>query len=190
MNDLSNFCGIVLSGGKSSRMGRDKSEILIDNRSFLEIQLEKVRSLGLPGIFVSGKASPCSYAKSIPDMIPGLGPLGGLYSSFLSCSKTYEYALVLGVDIPLIKTETLQDLILDHKNSDREATILSCKGRIEPLIAVYKTDSTRILKNLINEGSLDVKSFIKALDHGFFEFTGDPAELANFNYPRDLSGLS
>ena len=189
MNDLRTFCGIVLSGGKSSRMGRDKSEILIDKRSFLEIQLEKLMSLGLPAIYVSGKASPCSFAESIPDVIPEMGPLGGLYSYFLHCSPAYEKALVLGVDIPLIRVNTLQSLINAHKNSGHQATVLSRKGIMEPLIAVYNTSSSLILKELIDEGDLSVKSFIRSLDTGSFEFTGDPAELSNCNYPEDLSGI-
>ena len=189
MNDLRTFCGIVLSGGKSSRMGRDKSEILIDKRSFLEIQLEKLMSLGLPGIYVSGKDSPCTFAESIPDIIPDRGPLGGLYSSFLKCSDRYQYALVLGVDLPLITTETLTALIDAHTKSDHEATILSHEGKEEPLIAVYSTDTSHILKQLIDEGDLSVKSFIRSLNAGYFNFSGDSKEVTNCNYPKDLDHI-
>ena len=52
---MNEFDGIVLAGGKSKRMGTDKSEIILDGKSFLQIQTEKLRDLGASRVYVSGK---------------------------------------------------------------------------------------------------------------------------------------
>ncbi len=45
---------IVLAGGASSRMGKEKSDLKLDGKSFLEIQIQKGRELGVDRIYVSG----------------------------------------------------------------------------------------------------------------------------------------
>ena len=49
---MNEFDGIVLAGGKSKRMGTDKSEIILNGKSFLQIQTDKLRDLGADRIYV------------------------------------------------------------------------------------------------------------------------------------------
>ena len=65
--------GIILAGGKSARMGRDKASLPFGNGTLLTAQTDKLRSLGVTDIVLSG------YAEGmVPDETPGCGPLGGL----------------------------------------------------------------------------------------------------------------
>ena len=110
------FCGIVLAGGRSRRMGTDKADITLGGRTFLEIQVRKLQLLGAADILISGKQAFLPGTCCIPDMTPGIGPLGGLMSCFPSASQ--RYALVLGVDVPLISVSTLEGLLKAHKGSN------------------------------------------------------------------------
>ena len=182
---MNEFDGIVLAGGKSRRMGTDKAEIILGGKSFLQIQTDKLKNLGAGSVYVSGKSSsPVSYARHVMDVIPDMGPLGGLYSCFLECKCSN--ALVLSVDVPLISSETLDGLLKKHFSGNHDATILSHDGRPEPLIAVYRTDSTPVLKELLNEKKLAVRAFLERLSYQFYEFDGSKNELINCNSREEL----
>ncbi|MBQ6362928.1 MAG: molybdenum cofactor guanylyltransferase [Lachnospiraceae bacterium] len=185
---MNEFDGIVLAGGKSKRMGTDKSEIILNGKSFLQIQTDKLRDLGADRIYVSGKSSPIPYAHHIMDILPDMGPLGGLYSCFLECKC--GSTLVLSVDVPLISLKTLDSLLKKHFSGDFDATILCHDGKDEPLIAVYRTDSTAILKELLDEKKLAVRAFLDRLSCQRYEFDGNEKELINCNSRYDLRLLT
>lgn len=101
---------IILAGGASSRMGRDKSDLTIDGKTFLEMQIEKGEKLGISDILLSGYHGENRYKYPIiPDRFPGKGPLGGLEACFRKAKN--PYCLVLGVDVPLVPAEELAALI-------------------------------------------------------------------------------
>ena len=185
---IKNFCGIILAGGKSRRMGADKAELTLDGRTFLEIQVRKLQLLGAADIIISGKASDLPGTRSVMDIYPGCGPLGGLYSCFVSASQMY--ALVLSVDVPLISLSTLGKLLETHFRDNFDATILTRDGRIEPLIAVYNTDTAGLLAELIENKKLAVRAYIDRLHHQLYSYNGSPDELVNCNSPEDLAALN
>ena len=185
---IKNFCGIILAGGKSRRMGADKAELTLDGRTFLEIQVRKLQLLGAADIIISGKASDLPGTRSAMDIYAGCGPLGGLYSCFVSASQMY--ALVLSVDVPLISLSTLGKLLETHFRDNFDATILTRDGRIEPLIAVYNTDTAGLLAELIENKKLAVRAYIDRLHHQLYSYNGSPDELLNCNYPEDLAALT
>lgn len=186
-SDHKDFCGIILAGGKSSRMGFDKSSLTLNGRTFLEIQAEKLRLLDTADIIVSGKECTLPGIRYVMDQTPGLGPLGGLLSCFPSAEQ--KCALVLSVDVPLISVSTLSGLLEAHLSGDYEATILSHEDRIEPLIAVYNTDSTDLIRELADSKKPAMKAYIERLHYQLYPFHGNPEELLNCNFPRDLSFL-
>ena len=133
---------IILAGGASSRMGRDKSDLTIDGKTFLEMQIEKGKKLGISDILLSGYHGENKYKYPIiPDRFPGKGPLGGLEACFRKAKN--PYCLVLGVDVPLVPAEELAALIRQSLHSDAKAVILSHGGHEEPLMGVYCTDLGR-----------------------------------------------
>lgn len=188
MTDNNAFCGIILAGGKSRRMGTDKAGLTLKGRTFLEIQVRKLQLLGAADIIISGKPSALSGTRSVMDLYPDCGPLGGLCSSFPSIRQ--KYALVLSVDIPLISVSTLKDLLETHLKGDYEATILSREGRIEPLIAVYNTDTAGLLRELVDSKKLAMMAYIDRLHYQLYSYKGSPKELLNCNFPEDLSMIS
>ena len=186
-SDNHEFCGIVLAGGKSRRMGTDKSELTLNGRTFLEIQIQKLQLLGAADIIISGRTSPLPGTRSVMDQHPGLGPLGGLCSTFPSI--TQRCALVLSVDTPLISVSTLKSMLETHFRGSSDATLLDHEGMVEPLTAVYNTDTVNLLKELTENGKLAMKAYIDRLHYQLFNFEGGPEELLNCNSPQDFSML-
>ncbi|WP_159084368.1 molybdenum cofactor guanylyltransferase [Dongshaea marina] len=87
--------GVILAGGKSSRMGQDKASLLLDGRSLLQQLHEQLQS-HCERLYVSG-----DYAgfDSIPDRMTEQGPLGGI-ASVLEQLEDDRWLLFWPVDVP------------------------------------------------------------------------------------------
>lgn len=191
--DKASICAVLLAGGKSSRMGENKALLKLGDKTFLDIQLDKLCRLDIEEILISGDPDVLGSAidiqnygkriRIIPDVIKDKGPLGGLYSCFLNteCSM----ALVIGTDTPMIGTNTLERLIKYHTDNKKDATVLTAASHIEPLIAVYSTATGDTIKKLIDEDKLSMRSLLDRIDTCYPELVEDPSELYNCNTKED-----
>jgi molybdopterin-guanine dinucleotide biosynthesis protein A len=136
VSNKKDITGIVLAGGKSSRMGSDKGLIKIDNKTFVENVIAAMEPLVNEIIIVSNNPEYDQFGfYRVEDDIKDSGPLAGLYSG-LKYSNS-EFNLVLSCDIPIIKTEILEKLIeVDYKNY--EVTQIESHNKTMPLIAIYQ----------------------------------------------------
>ncbi len=107
-----NFSAVIVAGGKSSRMGRDKAFVLLHGKPLIEHVLERIRPLGATHILLIANR-PADYAylglPVYPDVLPEKGALGGIYSA-LTHSPT-DYCLIVACDMPFLSTALLQRLI-------------------------------------------------------------------------------
>lgn len=136
MVENKNIIGIVLAGGKSSRMGSDKGLLTMNSKMFIERVIDALKPLVDDIIIVSNNKIYDQFGfKRVADIFENSGPLAGLYSG-LYHSKT-EFNLVLSCDIPMITTEVLNKLVdTDYKNYD--VVQIQCEHKTMPLIAIYK----------------------------------------------------
>ena len=136
MKFKNNITGIILAGGKSSRMGTEKGLIIYKNKPFVEHIIEAMSPLVDNIIIISNNKAYESFGfKCYEDLIKNTGPLAGIYTG-LRYSKT-ENNLIVSCDVPLINTVILQKLT-DQKNDISEVIQLQCQGENMPLIALYK----------------------------------------------------
>ena len=136
MIDKKNITGIILAGGKSSRMGSDKGLIYLNGKMFVEHVIEAMKPLVDKVIIVSNNLEYDQFGyQRFEDDIKDSGPLAGLYSG-LKYSNS-EYNLVLSCDIPLIKTEILEKL-MDSDYEKYDVTQIECNHKTMSLIAIYK----------------------------------------------------
>ena len=86
--------GVVLAGGASRRMGRDKAEIRFDGRSLLERTCAVLRGVFEEAICV-GRADEVSRmaVRCVPDERPGMGPLGGLETALVETSTAWVFVV-------------------------------------------------------------------------------------------------
>ena len=148
--------GIILAGGKSTRMGTDKGLISYKNKTFVEHIISAIQPFVDEIIIISNLNSYDKFElKRYDDLIKNAGPLAGIYTG-LYYSNT-ENNLVVSCDVPLISTEILELLIKAQESQSDIIQILS-KGKTMPLIALYKkcceTQFYKLLKN--NERRLQV----------------------------------
>ncbi len=136
--------GVILCGGKSSRMGEDKGLLHFKNEAWAKLAYKKISAFDLqtvlsidPGQFQ--KYNSVFLAQQlIPDQ-PGLnlaGPLRGIMS--VHSRFPGEDMVVLACDLPNMQPEALEELLTQYrKNEGYEAIAFSFGGQIEPLCSIY-----------------------------------------------------
>ena len=174
---------MVLAGGRSSRMGSDKSDLPIGESTFLEWQIRKGRELGITDIQVSGYQGACCSAPVTPDRFPGKGPLGGLESCFRLARE--RQVLVLGVDIPLVPAEELERLVLRSREKQKKAVILRHRGKEEPLAGVYDRDLADEMLAELWERKGSVFAFLNRIGYDICDSAAPEERFANINRPED-----
>ena len=150
MTDKKNITGIILSGGKSSRMGTDKGFLSFNGKLFIQASIDALKPLVSEIIIVSNNADYDVFGlKRIEDIMDNAGPLAGIYSG-LNHSKT-EYNIVLSCDIPLISSGILKKLI-EGIDEVSEIIQIESKGKSMPLIALYKKSCKDVFYKLLQKG--------------------------------------
>jgi molybdopterin-guanine dinucleotide biosynthesis protein A len=183
--------GIVLCGGRSRRMGTDKALLRLNGASFLELQIDKLRSLGLNDILLSGPGylQDGGGVRHIEDEATDCGPLGGMYSCFHAAA--HDYALVVAVDSPLISAVTLRRLMavwtsdVSGGSCHTDAWILTHDSEAQPLLGIYRCGLHSRLSTLIQERKLAVRGFLKTISCKYVELPTAADELMNCNTPED-----
>jgi len=182
--------GLILAGGESRRMGRDKALLLRDGKS----QLEYVAALltaTVDQVFVSVRKEQHgeperSRFNTIADRYDGIGPVAGI----LSAMDEYPDAdwLVVACDLPNIDAATLGYLLEKRSDEQPFTAFRSSHNQLpEPLCAVYCADSHTIVREFVADGLVCPRKMLIRSDTCLLE-QPDPHALDNINTPDDLAG--
>ena len=191
------FSAVLLAGGKSSRMGRDKSALTVNGEPLWQRQLAVLRATNPAELFISGK-SDGPYAdcgvEILADETPDCGPLGGIATALRRC--TSERLLVLAVDMPAMTAEFLRSLL---EGSQRTAMgvipSVAADGRgragFEPLAAIYPRAALAIADECLRADDYKMESFIRKLEAAHLASLRlvaqeDAALFVNWNMPGDV----
>jgi molybdenum cofactor guanylyltransferase len=143
--------GVVLAGGASRRMGRDKSLLEVGGRTLLEHVAAQV-SLAVDEVLVSAN-DPERYAfaglRVVPDERPGEGPLMGIYSCLLAAR--HDRMLVAACDIPELPLSFLQSMLRLAARADIVAP-RDAAGRLHPVLAVYRRSIAPMARAVLARG--------------------------------------
>ncbi len=178
---------IVLAGGRSSRMGKDKSDLVYRDQTFLEIQIKKGEQLGIDDILVSGYRGSGCDGRIVMDRFAGKGPLGGLEACLRQA--VHDRCLVLSVDTPLVPVSELQGLIQQDRQGSDPATILQHGQEQEPLIGIYRTKLADPMAEALERGRGSVFAFLKKVGYGVYQSKGERVQFGNINEKTDYERL-
>ncbi len=188
---------VLLAGGKSSRIGRDKSALPVNGEPLWQRQLAVLRATNPAELFISGK-SDGPYAdcgvEILADEIPDCGPLGGIATALRRC--TSEHLLVLAVDMPAMTAEFLRSLLEESQHTAMGVVpFVAADGKrragFEPLAAVYPHTALAIADECLQTGERQLEAFIRKLEGSQLVSMRPVAENAgalfmNWNAPEDL----
>ncbi|BDD02843.1 molybdenum cofactor guanylyltransferase [Aureibacter tunicatorum] len=180
-----NITGIILAGGKSSRMGEDKGMMMIDGEASAKRIARKLEVFcGKVIIASSNEQHKLLQYELVEDMYPMQGPLAGLQAA-LSYSST-QANLVLSCDVPMIDDDVLQSLIDAHDGSSL-ITWVSAEGKEMPLVGIYDKSCADYFEECLKQDERRVRVACGQLSKKVIHLEGSLAlSVHNFNTPEDL----
>jgi molybdopterin-guanine dinucleotide biosynthesis protein A len=189
----------LLMGGRSTRMGRDKTLVEITGVPLWLLQWQKLRALAPAQLLLSARPDqdvpvPPPPAQIVRDAFGDIGPLGGVLSclEFLELAAPGTMLLVLATDLPRVPVSFLQDLAF-HAEPGCGAVVRH-SGRFEPLAAVYPAEMLEVGRRRVRLGWLALQGFVEeGIERNLMQEMParewPEAIFANLNTPADLAGL-
>lgn len=180
--------GLVLAGGESRRMGRDKALLAREGRSQLEYMVELLATV-TDRVFVSARRSQRDDAErnrfpQIVDRYDGIGPVAGILSA-LEEHPGVNW-LVVACDLPNVDAATLEYLLQNHSEANQFTAFRSSyDGLPEPLCAIYPAGSDAAIRSFVDGGVVCPRKILIRSDTALLE-QPNPHALDNVNTPEDL----
>jgi molybdopterin-guanine dinucleotide biosynthesis protein A len=191
----STVSGIILAGGQSRRMGRDKALIDFQGKPLIAHVIAALRELTNDIVVVSNRSDVygplgASWgARVVADYDPPCGPLGGIAAGLQAMDS--ELAIVVACDMPFLNVPLLRWLI--DQAAGYDAVVPQTDEEFEPLHAIYRRTCYNPIVRRLEQGDRRVISFfpdvrLRAIEEAAWRAI-DPAgrSLVNLNTPGDLS---
>src|SRR5689334_17643159 len=182
----------ILAGGKSSRMGTDKSFTTVLGERMIERVFAQVQGLGAETLLITNQPEAYAYL-NVPlyeDLFPDSGLLGGICTALHH--STGSHTLVLACDLPFLSRDLLEHLV--HLASDFDIVVPQALGRLQPLHAVYSQACLQPALACLRRGELKVNAFYQEMSrlHVIMEEDiqiYDPTQQSfwNVNTPEELA---
>lgn len=186
--------GVILAGGRSTRMGRNKAFLEAGGERLIDRQVRLFRSLFPEVIIVT--ASPLDYldqpAAIATDIFPGRGALGGIYTGLFHASD--EQAFFAACDMPFLNPDFLAYMV--DQAAGRDIVVPAPPDGLQPLHAIYSRRCLPVIQGLLEKERLKITGFYP----GFATLLIPPETLRRFdpagrmflniNTPADLRHLT
>ena len=148
---------VILAGGKSSRMGRNKAFLKIQGKTFIERQIDLLREI-FDEIIISAN-TPSEYTflniSVIKDVYPEKGPLGGIYTGLMNSRSLHTF--FLACDMPFVELPLIQ--YLKGLVKDFDVVVPQSERGLEPLHAFYSKNCLAPIKRELTRNNLRIISF-------------------------------
>ena len=182
---------MLLAGGRSQRMGRDKVTMTFDDQPLWQRQLQLLRKISPTTLWVSARTRPawCPLdVEIVLDDPPSQGPLSGLTPGLRRLQTSH--LLVLAIDLPRVSPEHLRKLW--SLTQPGKAIIPFNGDYFEPLCAIYPAEAAPIAQEVLNGGDFSLQHFARTLvntsrGHAYPLSQNERSLYLNLNTPEDLS---
>ncbi len=182
--------GIILAGGKSSRMGQEKGLINFRGKPLIQFGIDLLRRY-TDRILISSSNSGYSQFgyEMVPDILYGLGPASGLATT-LTFSET-DWNIVLACDLPFLEAELIEQML--EKTDGNQAVIPVHNGVIEPLAGLYTRELGTNFEEAISNENFALHKILANCKVHYFEterlLEKYPNLFSNFNTLKDLQSF-
>lgn len=188
------IAGLILAGGRSSRMGgQDKSLLVLAGRTLLDRAIDRLIGQIHP-LAISSNADLTAHARGLPllpDQFPGFqGPLAGIHAGLVWAAGLpgVTHLATVSVDAPFIPGDFAARLADRHAATERPVIMASSANRRHPTCALWAVSLEATLSGFLAEGiTRRVEDFARACGFAVVDFAIDgPDPFFNVNRPEDV----
>ena len=181
---------VLLAGGKSRRMGRDKATMNFHGAPLWKNQLDLLRAIQPVELFISAQNDPQwrpSDVQFVADEEPSRGPLGGIAAALTHITGTHLFGLA--IDMPFMTATYLRRLCGQVQPGQGIVPIID--GRAEPLTAIYPGETQDEFAYALSGNDFSLQPLVRDLIAGGklrpIEVSGSDVSLfRNLNEPKDI----
>jgi len=182
--------GIILAGGKSSRMGTDKALFKVHQKQLLQHTIDFCSSFCKRLLISSNHPEHDKFGiKRIPDVVKNGGPLGGIYSTLKETTTVWNF--VLSVDTVFVEKEFVLEMTKEIGNYS--AVVPFHAGGKEPLIAFYHRRITATILHQIEKKNYRMTELLELVNTKWFDaqrwIDEYPRIFHNLNRPEDFNDV-
>jgi len=187
--------GIILAGGVSRRLGRDKAVEPFEGEPLIHRVLGRVAEVVDESIVVvntdqRARELPLpAHVTAVTDVYPDTGSLGGIFSG-LNAASSY-WGLVVACDMPFLNLGLIRHMLT--LRDDRDAVVPMVEGRPEPTHALYSKDCLPHIERRLKAGEFKIAGFFDDVrveyvsEEVIDEYDDEHLSFFNVNTPEDLS---
>ena len=166
------FTGIILSGGKNSRIGTNKALLKIDAKEVIQIIFDKMRNLFGEVIVISNEPELYKFLETriYKDIYPGYGPISGIHSGLIN--STTEKNFFISCDMPFVKKELIEYVI--NFKTEKNIVVPMNNNYVQTLCGIYGKKCLPFLEEKIfNEDNSNEKTVKKQARFSLIRFALD-----------------
>lgn len=158
MHVIPNSAAIILAGGKSSRLGREKAFLPWQGSTFIETLITNLREICQEVLLVTTPQHDLTSlpARVVHDVLPGKNSLGGLYAGLAQSNQPVNF--VCACDMPLLLPALVRDLI--NKREGFDAVVPHAHDRLQPLCAVYTKACLPFIEQQLQRNELRMTAWL------------------------------
>ncbi len=180
----------ILSGGKSTRMGRDKALLELGRQRFIDHLAQELSALGkvILSVAEKGDYGQCGLP-AVADEKKGIGPIEGIRQALRFAGS--DYVFVCAVDMPFVRGEMMLYLA-EYISSDYDAWVFCEEDRIHPLCGIYSRSVLPVIQNLIREEQYSLRSLLSHIRTKYVDISTScfgRDTLRNINTPDDFRAM-
>jgi molybdenum cofactor guanylyltransferase len=176
---MTSVAAFVLTGGKSSRMGQEKSALLLDGHTLLERAIEIARAAS-ENVRLLGSPATSTNLVAIPDRFPGCGPLAGIDAALAATHA--ELNFILSVDTPFVPATFVRYLVDRARATEALVTYPRLTSGYQPLCAVYRKELGPIAEAALRTGHYKIDPLFSRIT----TCTIDDAELRKLGFSDEI----
>ena len=183
---LTEASAAILAGGKSSRMGQDKSLLPVNGAPLIRRIYEQLASRFDEILISTNQPEKHSFlgARTVPDRVPGKGPLMGIASAVEAAR--HERVFVTACDIPVIDLDTVARMLVLAEDFDCVIP-MSSVGH-EPLFAVYRKSALPAMRDVLEAGERRISAVFPRVRTRFYDLEHAPW-YRNLNTREDVAAF-
>ena len=170
---------IILAGGKSKRMGTDKTQLIYNNKTLLEHTIDLLLPFSTD-ILISGTIRQQTGYPVIPDEIQDVGPLGGLYTCLTQIKN--KQAIVLPADMPLL-THHIIEYLIHSADFNKNVNIFKTNEQWQTLVGIYSKDILPLIKDQIKEKNYKLRHLLQKSSLHLIDGSKFAKQFINVNSP-------
>ena len=174
---------VIIAGGKSSRMKRDKALLPFGRFSTLAEYQHQRLSNYFDEVYLSAKSNKFDFDMTlIADRYENSSPLVAIVSIFETLNV--EEVFILSVDSPFVSLETIKRLYQEAELSSVDVILARSKNGLEPLCAIYRRAILPVAQACLRQDKHRLHGFLEGVNSIAIEFT-DERDFINLNHPQE-----